>query len=280
MANNPDFSVLMAVYFGDHPVQLRDALNSVLINQSVPPTELILIVDGAVSVQLEHEISVWEKNDKVRVFRTSENVGLARALNFGLSHCTFNLIFRMDADDICVPDRFSSQLKTFEMDKSIAILGGQVREFSGNNLLKNRFVPIDHSKIVSFARFRCPFNHPTVMLNLNALGDDFRYNVDIFPEDYITWLAQIKKGKKCLNLDKVLVMMRANSSFLKRRQGLAYAKRELDMLRYARRHGLFTRNVFFINLVLRMSVRILPLGLLKFLYKYILRSSTNRIKLM
>ena len=40
-----EFSVSMCVYGGDDPVWFRTAVDSIL-NQTVPPSEVVLVVDG------------------------------------------------------------------------------------------------------------------------------------------------------------------------------------------------------------------------------------------
>ena len=47
-----DFSVLMAVYKNDIPSEVNTAVSSVL-NQTFPPKEVVIVVDGPVSQELD-----------------------------------------------------------------------------------------------------------------------------------------------------------------------------------------------------------------------------------
>ena len=49
---SPNYSVLISVYYKEKPIYLKSALDSVL-NQTLPPSEIILIKDGPLTVELE-----------------------------------------------------------------------------------------------------------------------------------------------------------------------------------------------------------------------------------
>ncbi|MFP1591592.1 glycosyltransferase [Escherichia coli] len=38
---------------------------------------------------------------------------LGNALNNGLAHCSFDIVARMDSDDICLPERFQTNTSFF-----------------------------------------------------------------------------------------------------------------------------------------------------------------------
>ena len=96
------------------------------------------------------------------------NRGLGKALNEGLKHCSYDLVARMDTDDIAKPDRFEKQLAIFLEHPEIDVVGAWIDEFEGevSNVLSMRKVPEQHENILRFAKGRCPVNHPVVMFRI------------------------------------------------------------------------------------------------------------------
>lgn len=101
----------------------------------------------------------------------STNQGLGKALNEGLRHCSYDLVARMDTDDIAKPDRFEKQLAIFLEHPEIDVVGAWIDEFEGrvSNVLSVRKVPEQHEDILRFAKGRCPVNHPVVMFRKSAV---------------------------------------------------------------------------------------------------------------
>ena len=54
-----DFSVLMSVYKKENPSYMRDCLNSVF-NQTLQPTEVVLVEDGPLTQELYDLVSNFE----------------------------------------------------------------------------------------------------------------------------------------------------------------------------------------------------------------------------
>lgn len=83
-----EFSVLMSVYYKENPEYLKLSLDSV-IKQTVPAAEIVLIKDGPLTKELDDIINQY--GDKYaglfRVFSLEENVGLGKALNYGVQCC-------------------------------------------------------------------------------------------------------------------------------------------------------------------------------------------------
>src|SRR5690606_4166533 len=87
-----------------------------------------------------------------RTHKLVKNVGLGPALNTGLKICKNELIARMDTDDISLPNRCELQLKEFEIDPNLTILGTNVDEFYDDpeNIISSRVVPANHQDILQF----------------------------------------------------------------------------------------------------------------------------------
>ena len=129
---NKLFSVLISVYKNDNPDDFRTAIESVTIKQTVQPDEVFVYVDGPVPNALASTIKQLEMEiPAVYVHWEVENKGLGRALQYGMEHVKHELVARMDADDISVPDRFECQLCQFEKDLELSVASGHIVDFIG-----------------------------------------------------------------------------------------------------------------------------------------------------
>lgn len=186
----PDFSVLMPVYKKENPHFLDQSLSSIE-EQTVVPTEIILVEDGPISKELEKIIEEHRTNfvNHFKVIKSIRNQGLGAALRLGTEFVSTNWIARMDSDDVSVHNRFELQLKEIIKDPKLAVVGGQIQEFSGNpsNIIGYRKVLTTESLLRQFIKWRSPFNHPSVMLNKSILQKVGGYIPYGNLEDYYLW---------------------------------------------------------------------------------------------
>ena len=105
------FSVLMSVYKNEKAEYMKLALESIYNNQSLKPNEIILVQDGPLTQELYTLIDDYKKKYKgiLKTINLEKNIGLGNALNIGLEKCTYELIARMDTDDIAFSERFKKQ---------------------------------------------------------------------------------------------------------------------------------------------------------------------------
>lgn len=70
----------------------------------------------------------------------------------------------MDTDDICLPDRFKTQIDYIKSNPNTVVVGGHIAEFDSLmiNPIGLRKVPLLNKDIIKHAKFRSPFNHMTV----------------------------------------------------------------------------------------------------------------------
>src|SRR5690554_1680010 len=118
-----NFSVLMSIYAKENPEFLDLSLNSIYEGQSLKPTEIILIKDGPLTSELDQVIASYQEKlpAVLKVFPLEKNVGLGKALNYGLEKCTYELVARMDTDDIALSNRFELQVKFMEQNPDIDV---------------------------------------------------------------------------------------------------------------------------------------------------------------
>jgi glycosyltransferase involved in cell wall biosynthesis len=159
------FSVLLPVYAGDRPDYLARSLASVTAEQTRPPNEVVVVRDGPVSAELAQTLSEFAATSAVPVVQVDlqHNEGLGRALDRGLAACRHDVVARQDADDISLPERFERQLVLIEAGAEL--VGAGLLEFGADehDVVGQRTPPTSRSEIHRSARFRDPFNHPTVV---------------------------------------------------------------------------------------------------------------------
>lgn len=119
------FSVLMSLYIKENPQYLRECFES-LVAQTHPADEIVLVFDGAVTPELEAVVSEFETKLPLNLVKLPKNLGLGKALNEGLKHCSHDWVFRMDTDDICVPERFAKQVAFIEQHPDTIISVGRL----------------------------------------------------------------------------------------------------------------------------------------------------------
>jgi glycosyltransferase involved in cell wall biosynthesis len=110
-----NFSVLMSIYSKENARYFDRAMTSIWDEQTVKPSEIILVEDGKLTDELYSSISQWKEKigRTFRIVPLEKNVGLGDALNIGLQKCNYELVARMDTDDICVNNRFEKRLLVF-----------------------------------------------------------------------------------------------------------------------------------------------------------------------
>ena len=193
----PSFSVLVSVYKNDKPSYLDKALESIE-NQSVKPSEIVLVEDGPIPIGLTNVI-VKHQDKMGKMFKnikSKKNQGLGSSLRLGTKYVSTDWIARMDSDDISVSDRFEKQLNEIIKNPKLAIVGGQVKEFAGSesSIVGQRRVPLSYKKIKKFMKWRSPFNHPTLIINKEKLIKVGGYIPYGNLEDYYLWARMIIKG--------------------------------------------------------------------------------------
>ncbi len=215
------FSVLMSVYYKENAEYFDLSLKSILKQQTKAPDEFVLVCDGELSDELNEVIAKYEAEYKeaFKVCRLPKNEGLGNALNFGLKECSFELIARADSDDICEETRFEEQLRLFENDDDLAVVGSDIDEFKidPNKPFRYKRMPVEHKAIYNMCKFRNPINHMTAMFKKSAIESVGSYLNLKFLEDYYLWIRVLAKGYKFQNIPKPLVHARVGNGMIERR---------------------------------------------------------------
>ena len=248
----------MCVYGGDNAEHFKDAVESIL-NQTVKPEEVIIVVDGPVSTPLDVVICEYEKLPCCKIIRLKENQGHGVARRTSLSYCSYDIVALMDADDISVPQRFEKELAILLNHDELSIVGGDIAEFidSPENIVGYRKVPNEDNDIKEYIKKRCPMNQMTVMFRKHDVESVGGYLDWYCEEDYYLWLRMYLEGMNFANIPEVLVNVRVGKEMYQRRGGIHYFKSEAKLQRYMLQNRIIRVPTYIVNVLKRLIVQVL-----------------------
>ena len=261
-------SVLMSVYKNDNEFEFRECLES-LKKQTHKADEIIIVKDGNISQELQRVLDEYSILLPLVIVGYEQNHGLAYALNYGMEYCKGDLIARMDADDICYPERFEKQYSFFTNNIGLQVLGTGIEEFYIDNnglCIKNiRLYPELTSKDSKSLYKGTPLAHPTLMIRSEILKS-FKYNLNNkkYSQDIELWFRLIQSGIEIHTIQEPLLHFRVTDKTFSRRN-ISKAKTELHiyMKGLIKLHGFSFRLVY---PLIRFCSRLLPVSLIKKLY--------------
>lgn len=225
----PLITVLMPVFNAEKYINI--AIDSVLA-QTFISFEFLIIDDGSTDKSVEIIQSYTDK--RIRLILNNTNEGISVSLNKGVQLSVTDLIARMDADDICYPDRLEKQYQYFLDVEDCALLSTSVREISkeGKPSKINKYTPEFYYFNLTFI---CWIYHPTVMFKRSVFNDVGGYSV-AYSEDFELWWKILRKYRIC-HLQEILLDYRAYPESL----SAGYKKAEYNIYQ----HQQVIRNIHF-----------------------------------
>lgn len=273
--SNVDISLLMSVYIKEKPEYFKEALMSV-VTQTLPVKEIVLVLDGPITSDLQKVIDDCQTNNPelINLVPLKENVGLGKALAIGVEACKYELIARMDTDDIMLPERIEKQYAEFVNDPELTIVGSNIDEFydSPQKIVGRRIVPESNEEIRKFSKKRNPFNHMTVMFKKSAILNVGNYQPMMGFEDYYLWVRLLKAGYKGKNVQESLVYARTGEDMYARRGGKKYFVNGLRGRTAIYRAGLGSISDYLISCSAHIVISLLPNSLRGKFYEKKLRN--------
>lgn len=191
-------SVLMSVHNGESFV--ADSLCSVL-DQTFRDFEIIVVDDASVDATMEilHRFS----DSRLKIIPLNSNVGLVDALNLAAEHATAPLLARIDADDLWAPEKLGLQVKAFQEDLDLVLLGTCFEYIDGRGrVFRTQSIPSDSLAISNSLRqvgnLLC---HASIMMRADIFRKvgGYRKLAGRYSQDYDLWLRLIEFGRvSCL----------------------------------------------------------------------------------
>jgi len=236
MISNDLVSIIIPVYNAED--YLKEAIVSIQ-NQTYSNLEIICVDDCSTDDSLKI-LSELEKDDnRIKIFKNNSNQGIVYALNKAIANSTGEIIARMDADDVSLPERIECQVD-FLLNNGLDFVGSPVKYITedGREMGCSSFYTPE--QIVKYLKYKSTLGHPTWLLYRHIYEDLEGYR-DLAPaEDYDCLLRAVKKGVKVGMTTKPLLKFRTQS----KKGGTALT------------NGLVQRRMF--NYVRRLEKGVLP----------------------
>ncbi len=271
------FSLLVPVYDGDRPDHIRRAMRSAVDDQTVRPDQVVIVRDGPVRDELARCLDELQRASPVPVtfVPLRHNAGLGPALDTGLAASWFDVVARMDADDVAMPHRFEVELPLMA---GADIVGAGLLEFGDDtdDIVGQRVPPTGPGQIRRYARMHDPFNHPTVVYRRDAVLAAGGYGDLPLMEDYALFARMLQGGARAVNVAEPLVFYRVGAKAFRRRGGTGLLRSELRLQREFLQRGFISPAEYLRNVAVRGGYRLIPWGLRRAVYRTLVALYSKR----
>lgn len=217
MTKSPRVTVLMSAYNAESFI--AEAVDSVL-GQTFSDFEFLVFEDK--STDATREILESYTDSRILLVKNEVNLGLTRNLFTGMNMARGEYVARMDADDICMPERFECQVEYMEKFSNVGVLGSAVMFFDDRGGRFVAYQPLAHDEIMCHLLFGFTMLHPSVMIRKSKfVAHNLNYDTNfIYSQDHELWARAIRK-MEFANLREPLLMMREHDEKIgKRRRAL------------------------------------------------------------
>ncbi|MEH7400126.1 glycosyltransferase [Gottfriedia acidiceleris] len=238
-------SIIMPCY-NEKLEWIKSSIDSIL-KQTYQKFELIIILDNPNNSFIRDLIIEYSNLDKriIPIFN-EKNMGLSNTLNVGIKRSKYDLIARIDSDDIALPNRLEVQLE-FMRNNNVDILGSNaffINETGSiigetDNLIK----PENISKILPIKDVML---HPTWLFKKKVYNEIGGYYPYLISEDYDFLLRALSKGFILMNLKDKLIYyrVRENSITNSRRLEMLKTDRYIRKLHKENKSQVYNLNLF------------------------------------
>lgn len=211
-------TVIMATYNADK--FLDEAMQS--LSSQTYKNFIVKIIDDNSNDTTVSILEEWIKKDSrfelVKI--NKQNLGLTRNLNSLIKLCDTEYVARMDADDVCLPERFKKQIQFLEQNEDTFAVGTWAFNINEDGaLIQKRYVPTDNNSIIAMIGKASPIIHPTVMMRtlklkqLNGYNENYRV-----AQDYNLWFRCLANNYKLANLPEILLYYRVINGHVTKRK--------------------------------------------------------------
>ena len=267
------YSVLTTLYAKEKPEYLRQCLDSML-NQSVNPSEYVIVKDGPLTAELDLVLAEYkEKYPIIKIIELESNSGCGIASIKGMEACTYDLVARIDSDDISMANRCELELQMFEKEPDLAVVGTDLIEFADDpdQIVAIKRMPTDPEEIYRYGKMRNPINHSTVMMRKSIIQANGGYAPLRRSLDLELFTKLLINGCKCRNIGEPLVKFRTGSARVARKKNWTNLKCDLEVYKRNFREDYITFFEYCYIVFRQLIFFILPCKLAGFLYMRIYR---------
>jgi glycosyltransferase involved in cell wall biosynthesis len=188
---------------------IAETIESVL-SQTYQQWEMLIIDDCSTDKSLEIISSYLEKDNRIQLLSTDFCSGSpAKPRNIGIQKARGQYIAFLDSDDIWLPEKLKSQLRQFN-DEKTAIVYSNFEKITENGVRNNRIItsPL-YVTYKELLKSNC-IQNVTAIYDVTKIGKI--YFQQIHHEDYVLWLAILKKGYIARNAGIVGALYRVRNN--------------------------------------------------------------------
>lgn len=162
--------------------------------------ELLIVNDASSDNTLQIAKSLQVLDERIQVVDQPTNQGVARARNEALERAKGKYIAFLDSDDIWQPDKLERQISFMEANKVLVSYSAYQRIDEDGKMLGTVVPPpeIDYKSLLK-SNF---IGNLTGVYNAEVLGKQFFS--DFKHEDYVAWLALVKKAGQAKSANAML----------------------------------------------------------------------------
>ncbi len=266
----PRVSVVMSVYEGVPSLILEKAIASIL-GQTFRDFEFIITADGRLTTPQQTILEqAMQADGRIKLVWNDQRMGPGYAANCGIAVSCGELVARMDADDMSLPERLGRQVSFLDEHQDVELVGTFAYEIDKEDrIVFAKRLPTMTNELRSFLARRDPFIHPTLMFRkrffdrLGTYKTHFRVNI----EDTELECRAFSAGVAGANIPEFLYMFRVDEQFMARRRGRIYAAEEAGLRwRYVRDTHMPTH--YYLYPIVIFLMRLSPEWLLRYLYQF------------
>lgn len=196
--STPAISVAMSVYNGER--FLAEAIESVL-GQTFADFEFLILDDGSRDGTAAIIADFAARDSRIRTI-LRENRGLVASLNQLLDEARAPLVARMDADDVCLPERFARQVAFLTDHPDHGVVGSwsaDIDEHGAAYVVDAPEHPVSHDAFLTAIDNGWPLLcHPAVMYRRDLVRSVGGYHVAFrHCEDLDLWLRLASVTRLC-----------------------------------------------------------------------------------
>ena len=247
------FTALMPVHNQVKFKFLRKSLDSVMLS-TLLPNEFLILIDGPISKKKKLFLKNFCKNNNIIKLVFKKKLGLTKILNYGLKIAKYEIVARVDSDDVNDPSRFYKQIKFLRKNK-VDIVGTGIFEINKNKKFKKNMIA--EPSLLNYLFFN-PLNHMSIMYKKSKILKLGGYPDIKYKEDYALWLLAKLSKYKIFNLNETLVSCHIDNQTFSRLKSISSIISEFLILKLIIKKNYLFFPISLISFLLRITFLLLP----------------------
>lgn len=198
---------------------ITEAVESVLASSYVD-FQFVIVNDGSTDDTTAYLKTLADS--RIHLIENDRNMGIARAANVGLMHCSGEYIVRFDADDIMHPHRIERSVAFLNDHPTVGVVASKVElseasfQQEGYQLYVDWTNNLITNEAMYSSRYRdSPIVNPSACYRSSLIEKFGNYKTDV-PEDYEFWMRLWSNDVEFHKLEEVLLNWRDHSRRLTR----------------------------------------------------------------